>query len=454
MVYIASVEAFTVDGIIIKGGFKLQGEISIQGSKNSVLPIMAASILNSGITVISNCPRISDVLDMTELLKDIGCVIDFEDNILIINSKDVCKTEIDNALAEKIRASVVLLGPLLARFGHAKMNRPGGCNIGSRPIDMHLAAFEKMNAVCDETDNKVYVESTKLSGASIYLTYPSVGATENIILAAVLADGVTEIYNAATEPEVIELCEFLVGMGAKIAGIGSDNIKIIGVKDLRDIEYKVKPDRIVLGTYLCACMSAGGEITLKNCSISDGVGYIDVLCGMGAELRCENDSIIIKSDKRIQAINYIQTNPYPGFPTDMQSIVMSVLSKAEGTSRIEETIFNKRLELALELKKMGAAVEVLGNKAIITGVDYLKGTTVTAKDLRGGAALVIAGLGAEGITTIQESFYIKRGYVDICSDLKKLGADIKWEKPNQEKTIQEKITQEKEKGNQKYCYSS
>jgi len=433
MVYIASVEAFTVDGIIIKGGLKLQGEISIQGSKNSVLPIMAASILNSGITVISNCPRISDVWDMTELLKDIGCIVEFEDNTLIIDSKDVYKTEIDNALAEKIRASVVLLGPLLARFGHAKMSRPGGCNIGSRPIDIHLAAFEKMNAVCLERDNKVYVESTKLTGANISLAYPSVGATENIILAAVFAEGTTEIHNAATEPEVVELCQCLVGMGSRILGIGSDNLKIIGVESLRDIEYQIRPDRIVMGTYLCACMSAGGEISLKNCSISDGVGYVDVLCGMGAMLRCENDSIIIKSDRRIQAINYIQTNPYPGFPTDMQSIFMSVLSKAEGTSIIEETIFNKRLELASQLKKMGANVDVLKNKAIITGVDYMKGTTVTAKDLRGGAALVIAGLGAEGITTIEDPFYIKRGYVDICSDLKKLGADIKWKKANQEK---------------------
>jgi len=227
-------------------------------------------------------------------------------------------------------------------------------------------------------------------------------------------------------------------------GIGSDHLKIIGVKSLHDIEYRIKPDRIVMGTYLCACMSAGGEIMLKNCSISDGVGYIDVLCGMGAMLRCEDDSIIIKSDRRIQAINYIQTNPYPGFPTDMQSIVMSVLSKADGTSIIEETIFNKRLELASQLKKMGAVVKTSGNKAIITGVDYMKGTTVTAEDLRGGAALVIAGLGAEGITTVEDTFYIKRGYVDICSDLKKLGADIKWEKPKQEK-----ISQVKEKGIQK-----
>ena len=433
MIYIASVEAFTVDGIIIKGGCKLQGEISIQGSKNTVLPIMAASILNSGITVISNCPRISDVWDMIELLKDIGCVIDFEGDTLIINSKDVYKTEIDNALAEKIRASVVLLGPLLARFGHAKMSRPGGCNIGSRPIDFHLDAFKKMNATCDETDNKVYVETTKLTGASIYLPCRSVGATENIILAAVLADGITEIHNAATEPEVVELCQCLVEMGSEILGIGSDNLKIIGVKCLQDIMYRIKPDRIVMGTYLCACMSAGGEITLKNCCLSDGVGYIDVLCGMGASLRCENDSIVIKSEGRIQSINYIQTTPYPGFPTDMQSIVMSVLSKADGISIIEETIFNKRLELASQLKKMGALVEVKDNKAIITGATYLKGTSVTAKDLRGGAALVIAGLGAEGITIIEDSFYIRRGYVDICSDLKKLGADIKWEKTNQEK---------------------
>ena len=433
MIYIASVEAFTVDGIIIKGGSKLQGEISIQGSKNTVLPIMAASILNSGITVLSNCPRISDVWDMVDLLKDIGCVIDFEENTLIINSKDVYKTEIDNALAEKIRASVVLLGPLLARFGHAKMSRPGGCNIGSRPINFHLDAFKKMNATCDETDNKVYVKSAKLTGASNSLACSSVGATENIILAAVLAEGITEIHNAATEPEVVELCQFLVGMGSKILGIGTDNLKITGVKCLQDIEYRIKPDRIVMGTYLCACMSAGGEITLKNCSLSDGVGYIDVICGMGAMLRCENDSIVIKSDGRIQAMNYIQTSPYPAFPTDMQSIVMSVLSKADGTSIIEETIFNKRLELALQLNKMGAIVEVKDNRAIITGVDYMKGTTVNAKDLRGGAALVIAGLGAEGITTIEDSFYIRRGYVDICSDLKKLGADIKWEKTDQEK---------------------
>lgn len=432
MVYIASVEVFTVDGIIIKGGLKLQGEISIQGSKNAVLPIMAASILNSGITVISNCPRISDVWDMIELLKDLGCVIKFEENTLIINSKDIYKTEIDSILAEKIRASVVLLGPLLARFGHAKMSRPGGCNIGSRPINFHLDAFKKMNAICDESDKKVYVESTKLTGANIFLPYPSVGATENIILAAVLADGTTEIHNVATEPEVIELCQFLIRMGAKILGIGSDVLIISGVKKLHDIEYRVRPDRIVMGTYMCACMSTGGKIVLRNCSIADGVGYIDVLCGMGAAIRCENDSIMINSERRIQALNYIKTMPYPGFPTDMQSIVMSVLCKAEGTSVIKETIFNKRLELASQLNKMGASIEVLDNKAIITGVENIKGTTVTAKDLRGGAALVVAGLSAEGVTTVQETIYIKRGYADICSDLKKLGADIEWEKVNQE----------------------
>ena len=421
-----------MDGIIIKGGLKLQGEISIQGSKNAVLPIMAASILNSGITVISNCPRISDVWDMIELLKDLGCVIKFEENTLVIDSKDIHKTEIDSVLAEKIRASVVLLGPLLARFGHAKMSRPGGCNIGSRPINFHLDAFEKMNAICDDSDKKVYVESRKLTGANIYLPYPSVGATENIILAAVLADGTTEIHNVATEPEVIELCQFLIRMGAKILGIGSDVLKITGVKKLHDIEYRVRPDRIVMGTYMCACMSTGGEIVLRNCSISDGVGFVDVLCGMGAAIRCENDSIMIKSETRIQALNYIKTMPYPGFPTDMQSIVMSVLCKADGRSVIKETIFNKRLELASQLKKMGASIEVLDNKAIIRGVDNIKGTTVTAKDLRGGAALVVAGLGAEGVTTVQEAIYIKRGYVDICSDLKKLGADIEWEKINQE----------------------
>lgn len=435
MVYIASVEAFTVDGISIKGGFQLHGEISIQGSKNTVLPIMAASILNNGITIIGNCPRISDVCYMAELLKDIGCIINFEDNTLIIDSKNACKTEINNSLAKKIRASVILLGPLLARFGHAKMSKPGGCKIGERPIDIHLHSFEKMNAKCIESDNSVYVESTKLTGTKILLSYPSVGATENIILAAILAEGITEISNAATEPEVCELCQFLLKMGAKIKGIGSSHIRIIGVKRLEDTEYTIKPDRIVMGTYMCACMAAGGEITLKNCNISDGVGYIDVLTGMGAVIRTDYDSLIIRSDSKIQAMNFIKTLPYPGFPTDMQPIVMSVLCRSDGLSVIKETIFNNRLELADELIKMGANIQKKDDEAVIRGVNGLKGAVVTAKDLRGGAALVVAGLGAEGITTVLDSFYIKRGYEDICSDLTKLGANLKWEKTNQEKEI-------------------
>lgn len=413
-----------MNSIVINGGHHLDGQISIQGSKNSVLPIMAASILNGGLTIIGNCPRITDVLHMAELLQMVGCVVSFYKNILVIDSRDASVTEINSEFANKIRASIIFAGPLLGRFQNAQISMPGGCNIGPRPIDLHVSAFEKMNIDCTQTDEFVRFTAGKghVTGAQIHLKYPSVGATENILLAAVRAQGATDIYNAAIEPEICELCEFLKLMGADISGEGTTHISINGVSELNDVVYSINPDRIVAGTYICAAISAGGDITLNNCTLKETKGYLDILYGMGAKIHETENGLNIVANKRQTAVNYIRTSPFPGFPTDMQPIVMAVLCRAMGNSVIEEKIFNNRLGLAKELRKMGACIVVDGSKAQITGVSLMHGAKVEASDLRAGAALVVAALGVEGESVINNAFYIERGYENICADLNILGA--------------------------------
>lgn len=410
----------------IQGIDSLYGEVNIQGSKNSVLPILAASILNRGISKIYGCPKISDVYHMIEILEYIGCTITWEGNNLTIDSKEASNSNIPSDFVTKMRSSIVFLGPLLGRFNHAVITYPGGCLIGSRPIDMHLGSLRLMNITIKENDNILYVDTDQIIGRNITLRFPSVGATQNIMMAAVLAKGETCIKNAAKEPEIVELANFLTAQGADIKGAGTKKIIIAGVEKLKDCEYTISGDRIVAGTYLAAVGAVGGYVTLKNINYKHLSHIIKILRKAGCQIVTGPDYIIINKNPKVplRRIKKLITKPYPGFPTDMQSQFIAAFSTARGTSKIKEKIFESRFKVIPELNKMDADIEVKKNKARIKGVKKLKSANVTAYELRGGAALVIAGMTAEGKTILSGTEYIKRGYEDIVGDLNKLGAKI------------------------------
>lgn len=410
--------------IQINGGISLEGEIKIQGSKNAVLPIMAASILNQGNVVIKGCPRIRDVDNMICLLKETGCNIRRDRDTLVIDTKEVRTGYLEERYAKTMRSSVFFIGAMLGRCGYVKIAYPGGCSIGKRPIDIHLDALRKMNVEVIETDDGIVCQSRRLKGANITLPFPSVGATENIIMAAVLADGITELSNGAKEPEIKELCAFLRKMGASIQCIKDGTYVIRGSQKLHDAEYKVGADRIVAGTYLAALAMTGGTGILEaDCGKSMGA----TLCALqtcGCKGSYDERYIWIAAPKRVKAVPLIETKPFPGFPTDMQSQIIAVLSAAKGQSTVVENIFESRFESVKELRRLGANIVIQDRRACITGVEHLQGGTVEAKELRGGAALVLAGLRAEGITKVYNICYVERGYEDICGNLSRLGADI------------------------------
>ncbi len=410
--------------IQVQGLRSLKGEIKIQGSKNAVLPMMAAAVLHKGTTVIHNVPRIQDVFCMLGILKRIGCKCCLEDHSLTIDGSALTQTEIPEEYIKSMRSSIVLSGPLLGRAGKAVTSFPGGCSIGERPIDLHLAAFRSLGAVIEEKGEKLLASAERLRGADIYFPFPSVGATENALLAAVCAEGMTVIHGAAKEPEITELCEFLNNMGARICGAGTSSLTVTGVKELHDSEFTVSGDRIVAGTYLTAVMAAEGSILLKGIRPSYLTAALSLAEKMGAETELYENQLEVSMRGRPDAADAV-TEPYPGFPTDLQSQVMAVMVSARGTSRMEETIFEGRFGTAMELKKLGADITVQGKRAVIHGLHPLKGGCVTATDLRGGAALVIAGLACEGETEILECHHIERGYEDICQDLGNLGAVIR-----------------------------
>lgn len=411
--------------IEVIGGRHLHGEIDIHGSKNAVLPILAASILHKGITKIKYCPKISDVFCMIKLMESIGCIITWDHEELIIDATELNYNVVDRKYVSSMRSSIILLGSLMGRNKCVTISYPGGCAIGARPIDLHLSAIEKLNVDVIYDNEMIFCSTAHLTGAHIHFEKQSVGATENAILAAVLADGVTIIENAAMEPEITELCLFLTKMGAKISGANSKTIMIEGVKELRDVEYSLVSDRIVMGTYMTALAGVGGDITLRGRCCLENLSVINVLRKLGCRVGVGHDYINICSYDRPRAVEILETEPYPGFPTDMQSQFISVLTIAKGTSIVVENIFESRFKTVEELVKMGANVMVNDKVAMIHGVDSLYGTDVTAYDLRGGAGLVIAGMLANGTTTIKGIQYIERGYEDICRDLKKLGADIR-----------------------------
>lgn len=415
-----------MSGIEIFGGKRLYGDVKIQGSKNAVLPILAACILNKGIITLNNCPRILDVYNMIKILEEIGAVVTWENNSIIVDTTTLNSSVVPGKYVKEMRSSIIVLGALLGRLKNVTISYPGGCSIGARPIDLHLSALKRLNVEIEEEEDTIVCKTNRIIGNEIFLKFPSVGATENIILATVLSNGITQINNAAKEPEIIELSEFLNTLGAKIIGAGTSIITIEGVSKLHDGEYTLIADRIVAGTYMAALAGVGGNIELTGVSNSQLSAVISVIREIGCKVTSKSDFIRISSHKKPKAVDIIRTGPYPEFPTDMQSQIMTVLTKAKGTSVIIENIFEARYKTADELKKMNANITIEGNVAIIKGVKHLSGEEVLSHDLRGGAALVIAGLMANGKSTIINSNYIERGYEDICRDFTLLGADLKW----------------------------
>ncbi len=418
-----------MSSIKVIGDEQLKGELKIQGSKNAALPVIAATILNKGITILRNCPKILDVYHMIKILEELGCKTKWEGNTLYVDSTIINSPTVSEDSVRKMRSSILFLGALLGRCHEVTIAHPGGCSIGKRPIDFHLNAMAKMNITQEfigEEKNIIHCFTNKIIGNDIFLEFPSVGATQNVILAAVLSDGKTRIFNAAREPEVAELCNYLQEAGARICGKGTAYIEVEGVKSLHDVDYTLMPDRIVAGTYMTAIAATYGDAVLTNFPVRELDAVIRTLRKTGCKIDISEDNVRVSCKKRLQPIELIRTQPYPGFPTDMQSQMMTVLSLADGRSVIQEEIFESRFQNVYELRKMGAIIslESSSNKAILTGVRKLEGAVVKAHDLRGGAALVIAGLAAQGTTIVQGATSIERGYEDICRDLSALGANI------------------------------
>lgn len=408
---------------IIEGGRRLEGEVSVSGSKNASLPILASTILNAGTTKLYNVPDIRDTKITQEILKFLGCKVKKSKNKIEIDSSNITKREIPEHLMHQMRSTVILAGAILARFKEVTFSYPGGCDIGARPIDLHLKSFEKLGINITENAGFIICKCDKIVGSNIDLDFPSVGATENIILASVFAEGETNITNAAMEPEIIDLAKCLNTMGAKIEGAGTSNIKITGVKKLKSISYNVMPDRIEAGSLLCMTAITGGKIKLNNVIIDNIIPVINKLEECGCEIKKQKNSVILKAPKKLKSVD-IKTMPYPGFPTDMQSVFASILTVAKGTSVIVENIFENRYRYMSELKKMGAKITVEGKTAVIKGVRRISGAKVASTDLRGGAALVTAALAAKGTTQITNIEYILRGYENLDVKLRKLGANI------------------------------
>lgn len=413
--------------IIVKGKNRLNGEIEIQGAKNSVLPVLAATILCKGECVVHNCPNLSDVDISLKILAHMGCNCLRDGNSVLIDSTDIASYEIPETLMREMRSSVVFLGAIIGRMGRAVISSPGGCELGPRPIDLHLSALEKMGVVITEEHGFLYCETPDgITGAEINLSFPSVGATENIILAAATAKGVTVIHNAAREPEISDLADFLNSAGARIYGSGSDTIYIYGVKKLRGTQHTIIPDRIVAATYMACSAVTGGKITLKGIMPSHMVSVLSVFREAGCDINVSGKSLTVSSDKGILRVPTIRSLVYPGFPTDAGPIIIAMLSLARGTTVFVENIFENRFRYIDELKRLGAKIKTEGKIAVIEGVSELSGANCKCTDLRGGAALVTAALAASGETIISGIHHIERGYEDIVTALKGLGADIKY----------------------------
>ncbi len=414
-----------MEKIIIEGGNRLFGEVTISGAKNAVLPIMAATILLDKPITIHNVPFLRDVLTFMKLLEILGAKVHYSKNSLYIDPSTINSVEAPYELVKTMRASILVLGPLAAKFGRAKVSLPGGCAIGSRPVNFHIAAMQKFGANVEIEDGYIILDSEKLKGCNYYFDIPSVTGTENVIMAAVLADGETVIENAAAEPEVTDMINFLNKMGANVSGGGTDKIIVKGVSKLNSKdEYHVIPDRIETGTFMVASAITNGNILIKNCNTDHMDAVIAKLNDVGVKIEQENNGIRVAGPDLIKAVD-IQTSPYPGFPTDMQAQLMSLMCVSTGLSVIKETIFENRFMHANELQRMGANIKIQGNTAIVRGKETLKGAKVMASDLRASASLILAGLRASGTTEISRIYHLDRGYEKFDLKLEKLNVKIK-----------------------------
>lgn len=412
-----------MDRIVISGGRPLKGRVTATGSKNAALPILASSLLGGGECLLANLPQVRDVATMNTLLSLLGASVKVDGSRVAIDTTSIRSTEAPYDLVKTMRASVLVLGPLLARFGEATVSLPGGCAIGLRPVNLHLQGLQKLGATICLDHGYIQARASRLRGGQIDLELPTVTGTENLMMAACLADGVTIINNAAKEPEIVDLATFLVKRGARISGAGSERITVEGVRSLHGTEHTVMADRIETGTYLMAGAITGGDVQVDSCVPEHLKSVVSKLRECGACVYENGNSIRLKAPQRMQALD-VHTDPYPGFPTDLQAQMMAVLCRAEGTSVLTETVFEGRFLHVLELQRMGASISVDGSRAMVKGFAKLTGAPVMASDLRASAGLILAGLAAEGETQVSRIYHLERGYERIEDKLQKLGALI------------------------------
>lgn len=410
---------------IIEGGHKLSGEVKVHGAKNSSLPLLAATLLTADISAIENCPQITDLDAAKRILQHLGCEIKQEGNTLIVDTSVITCDDIPDELMREMRSSIVFLGAIVSRLHQCKISFPGGCELGARPIDLHVSSLQQMGLKIEEQHGCLdcFIDG-KLKGANIALSFPSVGATENIMIAAALADGETTITNAAREPEIVDLAAYLNKCGARIKGAGESTIVISGVEKLHGCTHRVIPDRIVAATFMSAAAITRGDIVLIDVNPRDLISVIPIFEEMGCAVTTDSSHIYIRCDGRPKAVRTIRTMPYPGFPTDSQALLMAVMSVADGTSVFVENIFENRYKHAAELARLGAKIKVEGKVAIVEGIEQLLSAPVRATDLRGGAAVIIGALNAIGKTEVSGLAHISRGYQNLHETLNELGAQI------------------------------
>ncbi len=412
-----------MEKIVIKGGVTLNGEVQVSGAKNSALPLLFATLLADGVSEICNVPDLRDINTAVKLLRELGAEVELQEGCYQINTRKIQSVEAPYDLVKTMRASVLVLGPLLARFGHARVSLPGGCAIGARPINLHLKGLEALGAHIHLDHGYVEATTDGLRGAKISFDLPTVGGTENLLMAASLAEGETVLENAAREPEIVQLAEALNSMGAKIEGAGTAVINIQGVARLEPLECQVIPDRIEAGTFMIAAAITGGNVLIRGAVREDQEALISKLIETGAEIRPEADGLRVIGPKKVASVD-IRTSVFPGFPTDMQAQFMALMTVAEGTSRISETVFENRFMHVCELQRMGADIQIDGHSAIIRGANQMTGAPVMATDLRASASLILAGLASENTTEVSRIYHLDRGYEKIEEKLAALGAQI------------------------------
>lgn len=413
-----------VEAFRILGGKSLNGELCVDSAKNALLPLLACSIMSQGEIIIKDCSKFVDVVHMVEILETLGVKKTFEGEDLHLDCRYADKFFVSEEQTKQVRSSIFMLGPLLARFKKARVAYPGGCNIGTRPIDLHLKGLRELNVKIEERHGYIYCDGSNMRSNQLHLDFPSVGTTENLMMACALLKGESKIHNAAKEPEVEDLQNFLNAMGAKVYGAGSSTITIVGVEKLHGCVYKPISDRIITGTYLIAAAMAGGKIKLTNVQSEHNLALLNKLFQAGCKIKQDKDTITLQMSRRPKSLSRVETMPYPGFPTDLQSQILTLQTISNGNSAIIENLFETRFKIYPELMKMGAEITIKDRMAIVNGVNKLYGATVVSPDLRGGASLVLAGLVAEGYTTVQDVHLVDRGYHKMEEKLQALGADI------------------------------